>query len=384
MDLMGGTLVHPDRGTVETSSLTVENGRIHGTGRPSRDPGQVIDCDGLFIMPGLIDMHVHTFSVPNTPVVDRTALPMDVAYDNLGRALRSGVTSIRDLGAPLDRGTTLKRDWIERRFRGARPFVAGPMLSAPQGHGTSQGVARPIASADEMRTAVRELVVAGVDVIKMATVSASRPARLGATEIRAGCEEAARSGIPVAIHAHFQEQSIRDAVEGGCTTLEHGTVLHRLGDSYVADLRGRGVFFCPTLLVLKTVLENAERLRSAGQQPLLDAVEEHWQDAILSVETAYRLGVPVIAGTDAGAQGIGFDSVRREIALLHRCGLSAIDAIAAATWRAACSLGRPDLGRLAPGALADLVVLARNPFEDLSALDDPVMVLQNGRQVLRT
>ncbi len=128
---------------------------------------------------------------------------------------------------------------------GARPLVAGPILTAPGGHGSRQGIAIEVSGVGEIRDAVRTLASQGADVIKVATASASAMSQLSLAELKAASAEASRCALPVAAHAHFNHEDVRRALEGGCTTLEHGTTLHMLDGAGIEEAGKEGRFTLP-------------------------------------------------------------------------------------------------------------------------------------------
>jgi imidazolonepropionase-like amidohydrolase len=337
------------------------------------------DGAGLTLLPGLIDMHVHicmdpqSEERPHDPVQFAAAMALNAA-GNLRKALESGITTVRDLGGGLGVPVLVKRAWEEGRVFGARPLVAGAMITAPGGHGVEMGFGLEAATPDEARLAVRRELSAGADLIKLVTCGVNTINELGLEELGAAVEEAHGSGHKVACHAHFSKLSIENTIVAGCDTLEHGCLL----DDRLVDLMlERGTYYCPTLRVLENVLAHKEYYGgpdSRFQQVVRENIENHRQ----SLRLAYRRGVPIIAGTDAGTPGMPFDSLHDELDSMVALDVSPHDAIMAATGVAAGALGMPSLGRIAPGASADFLLVQGNPLADLKTLRSPKAVFLGG------
>jgi imidazolonepropionase-like amidohydrolase len=297
------------------------------------------------------------------------------AVTNLEKALRAGVTTVRDLGGGLGVPMRIKAAWREGRLAVARPIVAGSMITAPGGHGVEMGFGLEAEGPEAMRQAVRQELTRGADVIKLVAHGVSTPSELGFEELRAGIEEAHRSGRRVACHAHFSKVSIENCIRAGCDTLEHGSLL----DERLVDLMlEHGTYLCPTLGVLEKIAAS-DTFYGGPESKFRRVVRENIGNSRASVRLAHDRGVPIIPGTDAGTPGMEFDSLHDELQYLVAQGMSAHKAILAATGVAADALGRADLGRVAPGAKADLLVVAGNPLADLEVLRRPRAVFLDGR-----
>ncbi len=355
-----------------------------GGGEPVR-----IDLSGLALLPGLIDLHTHLLLHPydETPWNDQVLKePLELrtlrAVGAARATLAAGFTTIRELGtegagfADVALRDAIAMRWIPgpRIFASTRAIVASgsygpegfdPRWDVPKGAQVADGV-------DGMRRAVREQIAAGADWVK---VYADYPRRPGAPstptfsqdELAAAVDEARSAGLPVAAHAHTAE-GIRRAVLAGVTTIEHGTG----ATAEVLELmRRRGVALCPTLAAAEAVTHYAGWRPGQPEPARLREAREGFARALAAK-------VVIANGSDAGVFAHGENA--RELELLVAWGMTPRDAVRAATATAAAVLGRGrDLGRIAPGAIADLVAVAGDPLAAIAALRHPVLVIKDGR-----
>jgi imidazolonepropionase-like amidohydrolase len=351
-----------------------------------------IDLAGLVLVPGLIDLHTHLLLHPydETPWDDQVlkeALELRTirAVTAARATLDAGFTTVRELGTEgAGFADVALRDAIAmglvpgpRIFAATRAIVASgsygpegfdPRWELPKGAQVADG-------ADGVRRAVREQIAAGADWVK---VYADYPRRPGAPstptfsleELTAAVDEAKSAGLPVAAHAHTAE-GIRRAVLAGVATIEHG-------DGATAEvlrlMRQRGVALCPTLAATEAVS------RYAGWRPG-QPEPARLRDARAAFARALAAGVTIANGSDAGVFAHGGNA--RELELLVAWGMTPRDALRAATATAAAVLGRGrELGRIAPGYVADLVVFRGDPLADVAALRHPLLVIKDGRVAL--
>lgn len=368
-------VVDPASGSV-SEPKSVPLGRLAAAGRSASGD---IDCGGLFLMPGLLDMHVHATIDPQGRSsrqfpCSRDERAMLLAADNLWIALKAGVTRVRDLGA---RGTTLGtiRELQDAGvLAGARPCFSGPVITSPGGHGTWLG--HVVATDAEIAGALDLNADRGADVIKIMMRSGSRSAEFREDQLRLAVEHAHGRGLPVAVHANVSRDSIAKAIESGADTIEHGYMLDR---PLIREMARRGQFLCPTLSALRSVADSPSDARSPYDAHFVDWASKAYDRATEAIGMAHREGVRIIAGTDAGALGVGFDCLVAELRLLSECGLSALAALRSATTTAAQALtlggsqGHPESD--------DWLLLGANPLDSLSALEDCVGVFHAGRAV---
>jgi imidazolonepropionase-like amidohydrolase len=395
--LLDGTLREP----IQDSEVVVRDGLIAYAG--SRRIGtaatgsRTIDLAGTFLLPGFIDAHVHLAMVSDPAEQRRTWFPEEtpLAVAAILRAtLHAGVTTARD----LDGLTPGYRDAIARGLvPGPRMHLAIAMLSPTGGHAdpvlpngslpawaSGMGLPEPgvVDTDDDIIRTVRTLVRTGADAIK---VSASGgvgsptddPTDVGITEeqIRLIARLVAeRGGRPITAHA-LTDASARSAVLGGVASIEHG---YDLSDETIALFLEHGTVLVPTL---STLMRELGPDASADRRRARAALQERGLD---SVRRAVAAGVPVALGTDAGVHPHGRNL--RELAWLVHVGLSPLAAIHAGTVQGATLLGLDDhIGSVAEGKVADLVVSAIDPCEEIERMTEPAairMVIQSGHAVL--
>jgi imidazolonepropionase-like amidohydrolase len=226
----------------------------------------------------------------------------------------------------------------------------------------------------EMRKAVREQIRRGADYIKfMATGARSvvaedpEPPQMTLEEMTAIVDEAHRMGRRVAAHAEGLAGT-RWAIEAGADTIEHGLSLHR--DPELLDtMASRGTVLVPTLT---TFHDLAERFATDFAPALVEQAKRQLDEALRTVAAARAAGVTVALGYDSGPPGASANELLR----LAEAGLSPIEALRAATIGGAAALGRPNLGRIAVGAVADLVVVDGRPDTDLGVLTRPASIIE--------
>jgi imidazolonepropionase-like amidohydrolase len=354
------------------ATVIVRDGKIErvATGRVEPPAGaRVIDLGGRWVLPGLLDAHVHLRD-----------LTMAKA------ALASGVTTARVLGVDhfadvgireLNRGgATDVPDAVAAGYH-VRPRPAEALfLDIPSLADLMGGVSGP----QNVRRLVRALIDRGADVIKiMATERAGLPETdprkrvFTEEELAAAVDEARKAGKFVAAHAHGDEGGAA-AVRAGVRTIEHGTYL---SDATLALMKERGTCLVPTIATVVDLVEPGgdydDPALSVRGRAMLPRVRE-------ATAHAWKLGVKVIAGTDTD---YGRQSTRRipdEVAELVGAGMPALDAIKGATSTAAECIGvGRRTGAVRAGLEADLIVVERDPLADVSALRDVRVVINNGK-----
>jgi imidazolonepropionase-like amidohydrolase len=376
------------------TTLAVADGRIVGVGDRAREALRSDDREydrrdlaGKWVVPGFIDCHVHLCldgrldpaSHQELSVPEQTVL----AVENARRQVQAGFTTVRDCGsrASIDVGV---RDGLEATsLRGPRILAAGRPLGITGGHGSFIGC-RAVDGPDEFRAAARETLDAGADLLKIIATggvltAGSSPAAqaMADDEIEAVVAEARRAGCPVAAHAHGAG-GIRAAAEAGVDTVEHCTyaTAGALDAMAAAD-----VAYVST--IVSTVVQTTDAARDAG----LDAsVVDQATDALVhQLETfhaAQDRDIRIVLGTDAGTPRNPHGSGAREFSQFVDNGVDEVDALRAGTRDAAAALGiDDDVGTLAPGKAADLVVLPGDPREDISVTERPDAVYKAGTPV---
>src|SRR6266508_882892 len=378
--LIDGTGAEPVRGR----AVVVEGDRITQVVDDARAPkGRRIDLSGCTLLPGLINCHVHLcFGAEADPVRVMKDEPHALtALKMLRRAqetVEAGVTTVRDLGGRDYAEFAVRRAIAEGLFPGPRILGAGRPVCMTGGHGNSIG--READGPDDVRKAVREQLKAGADVIKLiATGGVMTPGvepgspQLTLEEMRAAIEEARKAGRRTAAHAQGST-GIADAIEAGITTIEHGIFLT---DEIIAAMKGKGVFFVPTLAAPAAI-------SSGGLAAGIPDYMVRKSDAVVtahvaSFRRAHQAGAHIAAGADSGTPLNFHGSLLPELELMVKYGMTALEAIRSATSVAAEALGLGgETGRLAEGHVADLLAVTGDPAERIGALGDVRLVLARG------
>jgi imidazolonepropionase-like amidohydrolase len=328
------------------------------------------------VLPGLIDTHVHLSGSGEADSQFRAeagsmALKM---LSNAQKNLAAGITTVRDLGGWNEIEFTV-RDWIRRgEFPGPRLCLAGRFISITEaGADYYEGLYREADGVDEVRKAVREQIKHGADWIKIGVTGAvlvenSEPGgtHFNEDEIRALVEEAAKFGRRVAAHAHGID-GIWKAIRAGVRTIEHGTFLYQ-DPAAVQSMAEQGIFLVPTLKVgWDVILANDPHI----PHWILEKNKATQGEAELSLKMAYAAGVPIAMGSDVGTPLNIHGQNGLEIYWMQKAGMSAMDAILAATGNAARAIGWDSwMGTLEAGKVADLIVVDADPLGDLRILAD--------------
>src|SRR5205823_140707 len=290
-------------------------------------------------------------------------------------ALRAGVTSVRDLSANgtmvIDLGRAIEKGLLE----GPRIVACGRGVTTTGGHGFEVG--RIADGPDEVRKAVREQVAAGAKVIKLFSTGGilgdgapPEVSQYTPEETAAAVDEAHNAGLRITTHAHGSG-GMRVAAEAGVDSIEHATLLD---ERTVRLLKERDVAIVPTLAAVHFMLDHADMLDPVVVERTRAVADRHRE----GVRMAHRAGIRIAAGTDAGTPFNRHDRFAVEVKLLAECGLSAAEALAAATSRAALVIGLDKAGRIGTGCWADLVFVDADPLRDLGALASPKGVYVRG------
>ncbi|MBL8050956.1 MAG: amidohydrolase family protein [Anaerolineales bacterium] len=353
---------------------------------------QEIDLTGKYILPGLIDCHVHIAAecLPDSTMTGPWGWTSLIMLKHAQNTLAAGVTTIRDVGGRHHLEFSLRKAMEAGLFAAPRMSLAGKLLAITStGSEWYDGMYREADGVDEVRKAAREQLKAGADLIKVLATGAvlapgEKPgaAQFEMEEIRAAVIEARKVGKIVAAHAHGIE-GIRNAVEAGAKTIEHGTYLNQ--DPKVMERMAKeNIYLVPTLKAGVDIIE--------GNKPgipdwIMEKSKATQEDAILSLRKAHEMGVPIAMGTDAATPYNFHGENAMELFYMSQAGLSNMDCIVASTKSAAKALGwEHKLGTLEKGKLADLIIVAKNPLEDLKSLADRKnieYVMQGGKFVAR-
>jgi len=421
--IVGATVVDGTAPPLPDAVVLIRGDRIQAVGSRAQvalPKGiTIIDGRGKWVAPGLVDAHVHFFQSgsPYTrpdvidlrklrPYEREIALLKDALPRTFARYLLCGVTSVVDVGGPFWNFEV--RDAAGRTALAPRVAVAGPLVST---------VARPdldigdppiikITTPDEARALVRRELERKPDLMKVWFVF--RPGddlAAGKALVAATVDEARKGGVRTAVHA-TELETARAAVEAGADVLVHSVFDKPVDDAFVDLLKRRGVVYIPTLFVrsgyalvlsgsfaptpaegrwadpdvlatFKEVKGRPELASWAGRTVSADQV----RIAAQNLKRLSAAGVAIAAGTDAGNIGtLHGPSIFRELRLMAEAGLTPKEVLASATAGGARVMGREkDLGTVAPGRLADLVVLDRDPLADVANLEAIHRVVKGGR-----
>jgi imidazolonepropionase-like amidohydrolase len=384
----GGTLVDgTGREPLADATIVVREGRVvevttGGVASP-RAGTEGIDARGKWIVPGLIDIHVHY--QPGW---------MDALF------LRHGITTVRDVGSGLDSILALREHSRASGFVGPRLFACGPLIDGPwPRHGT--GLSVTVQTVAEARAVARRLLDRGVDCLKIYE-------QLSPPLVEAVVREAEGARVPVT--AHLRDTTALQALDIGVRGLEHAFGFEACDETVAAQvarrLVERGAYVVPTL----AITEQISRFGSPEQETMAlltevpDARRLYWRRTAAGTSpdrtagAARRLGClkafvarlqrdggQVVAGSDtSNPYVIPGASLHRELELLVEVGLSPREALAAATRTAAAFLGQAQtLGTLEVGKTADLVVLGADPIASIAAIRQVEVVIRDGRVVWR-
>ncbi|HEY2041024.1 MAG TPA: amidohydrolase family protein [Jatrophihabitans sp.] len=379
----GIALVGPELRETPFGSLAVSGDKIVGLSEasPSDSDGVVFDVGGAYVLPGLVDAHVHFDLAAQPAAYERWTDPNAALVRSLTClhnglvALRSGITAVRDLGS-VDR---LVIDYARRVEQGTligpRIAAAGRPITITGGHCAQYG--RTASGPDDAREAVREQVGAGARVIKvMATGGISTPghpdaAQFTLEELTAAVNEAHNFGLQVAAHAHAAA-GIRMALEAGVDTIEHAGFAD---EATLEMIKQYGRTLVPTVSALNNIADGAG-IPADTVHKSLQARETYRANTAKAIDA----GVRIAAGTDAGTALNPLGGLVDELEMYCQRGMSVVEAIRSATVNAG-PLVQSQVGTIEVGFRADLLVVASDPRQDLAALRQPLAVIARGRRV---
>ncbi len=418
---VGGTLIDGTGGAPRADAVILVQGeRIAAVGSRDEIPippeARVVDASGKWIVPGLIDAHIHFFQSgglytrPDVidlrdvrPYADEiTAIGQSIP-DTLARYVASGVTSVVDVGGPF--WTFEVRDLARRTERAPRVAVAGPLIATyfPQELKAEDPALIKVDSAKESRAAVREILARKPDLIKIWFIPLpGRSLAFQTALVQAAIEASHAAGTRVILHATELEIA-RAAVQAGADILAHSVDDRRVDDAFIKLLKDRNVVYVTTLAVnegYQEVLGQKVRLsdieRRLGDPDAIASFDDlarlpvrkrlwafHWfgrDTAFWNLKRLQQSGVTIAAGTDAGNIGtLHGPALHREFELMAKAGLSPEEILAAATRGGARVMGRSDeLGTVEIGKLADFVLLDADPLADVTHLRRIFRVVKGG------
>jgi imidazolonepropionase-like amidohydrolase len=396
--LKGGTLIDGRRAAPIPNAVVVLQGdRVLAAGAVGSTPipaaaAKVIDVTGLYVMPGLIDLHIH-FTQQRSDMARYAESDAAIALRGAALAkslIGAGITAVRDVGTTNDIALRIKEAVDRRIIDGPRVLWSGKIIASRGGHGdemTSTGSGRPRADNSgrtrvangpwDWRLAVREQVRSMSDWIKVS-------APFEREEIVAAIEEAHSTGVPVAIDSFGEYTDI--AIQAGVDTLEHPL---KMSDRAVPLMKKHGTAFVPTIGAFHNLLTTGYPTAGIPAGGFYYTHSRRFtidqQEHLGKVREAYRIGVPIGVGTDIPFENeVRYpDAYHRELAYLKEAGMSNRDVLASATRVGAEIMRMGDrLGTVEPGKIADILVVGGNPLEDLGALKDVRYVIADGQLVV--
>ena len=398
-----GYVFNADNGTVEPEiSIIIEDDRISEVIEGFVDPDSddvYIDLSAYYVLPGLIDMHVHlTNQSSNKAYIERITLnPADYAIRATKHAeatLFAGFTTVRNLG-DSDSVTIALRNAINSGIvLGPRIFTSGQTISSTGGHGDSSNSLNMKLTSDlgpkdgvingeqDALKSVRYRYKENADLIKItATGGVLSNAKDGQNpqmtiqEISAVVNAAKDYGFKVAAHAHGAE-GIKRATIAGVDSIEHGTLMDNEG---AALMREKGTYYVPTLLAGKWVADKA--LIPDYYPPFVEKKALEIGPKLKSTfSMALQAGVKIAFGTDSGVSPHGENA--KEFSLMVEAGMSEKDSILSATNYASELLGESkNIGSIVKGKYADLIGVSRDPLEDITILETVDFVMKGGEVI---
>lgn len=367
-------------------AVIIENDEITWVGKRTRTPktpkgerSRSLQSGGRFALPGLINCHAH-LTFDGTADFDAEARQSEAtatlkAFRNARITLRSGVTTVRDLGANGSMVVELSRQIERGSLEGPRIIAAARGITITGGHGMEVG--RIADGPDSVRAGTREQVAVGATVIKLFSTGGVLGGGAGpelaaytAEETTAAVDEAHRAGIRITTHAHGAE-GMRIAAAAGVDSIEHATLLDQ---QTIRAIKEKNVALVPTFSALRRIIDNGDALPARVMERARLVATKHQE----GVRAAHKAGVRVAAGTDAGTPFNTHERFALELVYLTEAGLSREEALVAATSLAADVVGRPKAGRIAEGSWADLVFVDGDPLRDLEVLQQPKAVWVRG------
>lgn len=434
ISLVGGTVINPADGKVlPNATVVIDSDKIERVAMGKQDAaslGKQIDCTGKFILPGYIDTHVHFFQSSDLftrpdgtdlnsvrPYKDEVAWVKSHVNDVFARYLRSGITSVVDVGGPFWNFEVRKT--ANQTPKAPRVAVAGPLISSVSREKLDLGDPPivKIDTPDQAREFVKKLAEQKPDLVKIwYIVDKDHPVESFRPIVRATIEESHARKIRVAVHA-TELETARAAVEEGADVLVHSVTDKPIDDAFVKLLKDRHTILCPTLVVFERygrtfshqlnltpeeqkwgnpeVIASLDvtkiprdklpqRIKDALAKPdeALSRIKKTYEIALPNLKRLEDAGVTIAAGTDAGNIGtIHGPALFREFQLMKEAGLTPMQILQCATGNAAKLFGGDTgahIGQIAPGFFADLVILNSNPLDDIAHASDIDTVIKNG------
>jgi imidazolonepropionase-like amidohydrolase len=370
------------RRDVEIQEGRLRDIRAHQQVNPPVDI-PVLDGGGMYLLPGLIDLHVHLVWDGGSDPVER--LSKESTEQTLLRAIRharetleAGITTVRDLGSVDDLAIDLSRAVARGDVVGPRIVPSGQTIIMTGGHDPFWGIM--VDGPQEALKATRRQIYRGASVIKLSATGgvygrtegeSVAHTELNFDEISTVTSEAHKLGVPVAAHA-IGYAGIQNCVKAEVDTIEHG---QQLTPELASTLEAYGGALVPTLFVYRQIAQRPE-VPEYAQLKARAILQDHKR----AIETAREARIRIGAGSDAGSPLTPHGSLINELMALEDAGFSPLEALRCATCEAARILGLDgEVGNIEPGFVADLMLVPQDPLEDLGRLRDVRAVWAGGR-----
>ena len=392
----GELLAMPGKPPAREMTIIVEDERITGVQRgfAEVDGAKIIDLSDSFVLPGLMDMHVHLQGELG-PTNDSDTLKMSSQLMQMRslhyamNTLLAGFTTVRDVGSS-EQEMYAMRDAIERGWVDGPRIIAAGGVGITGGHADISGVSPDLmehwTSSNvcdgpyDCRRAARNVIKYGADLIKITSTGGVMTQRATGTgqqmemdELREIVRAAERMGRKVASHAHA-EAGIIAALEAGVASIEHGTYT---GPRAIKLFKETGAYLVPTLLAGKTVATLAVEADFMAPEVREKAIRVG-NDMAGNFEKAHKAGVRVAYGTDSGISPHGTNA--QEAVLMVEAGMSPMEVLVTATVNAADLIGMSDsIGTIEAGKYADIIAVDASPLDDIGELLDVDFVMKGGK-----
>jgi imidazolonepropionase-like amidohydrolase len=368
-ELFAGNLVVGDGREMENMYIGVTDGVITEVSEKPlmKSYPESYDFSGKTVMPGLIDAHVHIRYDPNGDPEQRTDEYQALrGAENARKSLYSGVTSLGDAGAIRNIAFSVRDAINDGVILGPRLFVCGEMITITGGRSRVQGERLEVNGADNSRAAARKLLMYyNADFIKLGATGAissphtgPRHPQLSVDEMKACVEEA--HNCAKLVHSHcYGEKGISNSLEAGSDVIVHGQTLK---NGHLKFMKEKGIILMPTL---KTFCNHLEHVGDGGTHDRIISTGI-WDETEPNFRRAIKEGITISMGTDSGMPDNHFDDNYRDLEYMVEWGMPPKQAVTAGTLNAAKSLGVDDrVGTLKVGKYSDLLVLGKNPLEDI-------------------
>jgi len=396
----GKLLAVPGKAPLNNQTIVIDNGKIKSVQSGFTDINQFdenakfIDLSNQFVMPGLMDMHVHMQGElgpenarDGIRLSDADILIKSVNYAR--KTLMAGFTTVRDLGSKAEQSFALRDGINKGLIPGPRVIAAGTSVAVTGGHGDVDGMRPDLLEMNTAKTvcdgpfdcrrATRRAIKFGADVIKITSTggvlsdtNTGTGQQMADDELKEVVQTAHALGRKVTSHAHAAE-GINAALRAGVDSIEHGSYAN---EESIRLFKESGAYLVPTLMAGDTVVNLAKTTNFMSQDIKAKAIRVG-ADMIENFKRAHKSGVNIAYGTDSGVSKHGQNG--KEAWLMFQAGMTPDDILKAATVNAADLIGMSDsLGTIEAGKEADIIAISESPRENIKALMNVEFVMKSG------